>query len=51
MRTAAAAFKFYSARDIAEYLAAMGTLTSFDDFAEDLKAAMRLHRSAHRRQV
>ena len=31
-------------------LAAWGTLVSFDDAAEDLKAAIRLHKSTNRRQ-
>jgi hypothetical protein len=31
-------------------LAAWGTLVLFDDAAEDLKAAIRLHQSANRRQ-
>lgn len=31
-------------------LAAWGTLVFFDDAAEDLKAAIRLHQSANRRQ-
>lgn len=32
-------------------LAAWGTLVLFDDAAEDLKAAIRLHQSANRRQT
>lgn len=39
----------YLAKD--NYRSAIGTLALFDETAEDLKAAIRLYRSAYRRSV